>query len=364
MSDAERRRVVVTGMGLVTRARQRRGRRPGTGLVAGRSGRADDRGVRPVAAHVARSPARSATSTPAASSIARSSAAPIATSSSALVAAREALDQAGLPERFEGELAERTGVDPGHRARRRRDAHRRLQHEHHARSRPDQPVPHPDGHPQHRRGPDRDPVRDDRPELHDGVGLCDRRPRHRRVAARSSGAATPTSWSPAASEAGIYEPMVGGFAAMRALSTRNDDPAGASRPFDTGRDGFVIGEGAGVVVLEELDHAEARGARSSPSSSATARRPTRRTSRCPRPGGIGAVRAARIALDEGGPGPADDRPCQRPRDLDARGRQVGAAGDPDDLRRPRGEAARSRPTSRCSATPSARPARSRRSSRS
>ena len=62
------------------------------------------------------------------------------------------------------------------------------------------------------------------------------------------------------SEAAITPMGVGGFCAMRALSTRNDDPATASRPFDKERDGFVIGEGAGIVILEELEHARRRGA--------------------------------------------------------------------------------------------------------
>jgi 3-oxoacyl-[acyl-carrier-protein] synthase II len=62
------------------------------------------------------------------------------------------------------------------------------------------------------------------------------------------------------SEAAITPMGVGGFAAMRALSTRNDEPEKASRPWDSGRDGFVIGEGAGIVVLEELEHARKRGA--------------------------------------------------------------------------------------------------------
>ena len=62
-------------------------------------------------------------------------------------------------------------------------------------------------------------------------------------------------------EAAIWPCGVGGFTAMHALSTRNDDPARASRPFSKSRDGFVMGEGAGILVLEELEHAKARGAK-------------------------------------------------------------------------------------------------------
>jgi 3-oxoacyl-[acyl-carrier-protein] synthase II len=99
-------------------------------------------------------------------------------------------------------------------------------------------------------------------------------------------------------EAGIYEFLVGGFAAMRALSTRNDDPAAASRPFDIGRDGFICGEGAGVLVLEELGHAQARGA--TPLAELVGYGATADASHItlPAPGGIGAVRAARRALEK------------------------------------------------------------------
>ena len=61
-------------------------------------------------------------------------------------------------------------------------------------------------------------------------------------------------------EAAIHQLPMAGFASMKALSTRNDDPAKASRPYDVNRDGFVLGEGGGVLVLEELEHAKARGA--------------------------------------------------------------------------------------------------------
>jgi 3-oxoacyl-[acyl-carrier-protein] synthase II len=63
------------------------------------------------------------------------------------------------------------------------------------------------------------------------------------------------------SEAAVTPMGVGGFAAMRALSTRNEEPQRASRPFDKDRDGFVVGEGAGIIILEELEHAKRRGAR-------------------------------------------------------------------------------------------------------
>jgi 3-oxoacyl-[acyl-carrier-protein] synthase II len=101
-------------------------------------------------------------------------------------------------------------------------------------------------------------------------------------------------------EAGIYESIVGGFASMRALSTRNDDPEGASRPFDKGRDGFVIGEGCAVVVLESLDHAQARGVE--PLAELVGYGATADASHItlPAPGGIGAVRAARRALEKAG----------------------------------------------------------------
>jgi 3-oxoacyl-[acyl-carrier-protein] synthase II len=106
-------------------------------------------------------------------------------------------------------------------------------------------------------------------------------------------------------EAAIHEAVLGGFASMKALSTRNDDPAGASRPFDEDRDGFVIGEGAGVLVLETLAHAEARGAE--PLAEIVGYGATADASHItlPAPGGIGAVRAARRALEKAGLSPSD-----------------------------------------------------------
>jgi 3-oxoacyl-[acyl-carrier-protein] synthase II len=101
-------------------------------------------------------------------------------------------------------------------------------------------------------------------------------------------------------EAAIHEAVVGGFSSMKALSTRNDDPEAASRPFDQGRDGFVVGEGAGMLVLEELSHAEARGAE--PLAELVGYGATADASHItlPAPGGVGALRAGRRALEKAG----------------------------------------------------------------
>ena len=135
-------------------------------------------------------------------------------------------------------------------------------------------------------------------------------------------------------EAGIFEPLVGGFAAMRALSTRNDEPERASRPFDKGRDGFVPGEGSGALVLEELEHARARGVTILAEIIGYGATADASHITLPAPGGLGAVRAAQRALEKAGIDGRRDRPRERARHLDAGGRQGRAPVDQDDLRRP------------------------------
>jgi 3-oxoacyl-[acyl-carrier-protein] synthase II len=106
-------------------------------------------------------------------------------------------------------------------------------------------------------------------------------------------------------EAPISRVGIAGFTAMRALSKRNDDPAAASRPFDAGRDGFVMGEAAGMLVLEELEHARARGSKiyaevlgygvSSDASHVSD----------PDPSGANPARAMRMAFTDAGIAPED-----------------------------------------------------------
>jgi len=221
-----------------------------------------------------------------------------------LVAAREALDQAGLPERFEGELAERTGVILGTGL--------------------GGVGTLIDGFTTNAlRGPDRiSPFLIPMGIPNIGAGQIAIQfgmtgPNFTTVSACATGGHALGESSEiirrgdadvmvaGGVEAGIYEAVVGGFAAMRALSTRNDDPAAASRPFDSGRDGFVIGDGAGVVILEALEHAEARGATVLAELVGYGATADATHITLPAPGGIGAVRAARRALEKAGLTPDD-----------------------------------------------------------
>jgi 3-oxoacyl-[acyl-carrier-protein] synthase II len=102
------------------------------------------------------------------------------------------------------------------------------------------------------------------------------------------------------SEAPVTEASIGGFNSMKALSTRNDDPQGASRPFDAGRDGFVMGEGAGALILEEYEHAKARGARIYAEFAGAAMTADAYHMTAPHPEGAGALRAMQDALKDGG----------------------------------------------------------------
>jgi 3-oxoacyl-[acyl-carrier-protein] synthase II len=106
-------------------------------------------------------------------------------------------------------------------------------------------------------------------------------------------------------EATVTPMAIGGFANMKALSERNESPATASRPFDATRDGFVMGEGAGVVVLEELEHARARGARIYAEVVGYGATGDAYHLTAPAPDGEGAQRAMRRALKDAGIGPGD-----------------------------------------------------------
>jgi len=217
----------------------------------------------------------------------------------ALVAAREAMNQAGLPGRLEGELAERTGVIVGTGIGG-------------IRTLADQVLLMGE------KGPDRmSPFLIPMAISNLAAGVIaivfgPQGPNFSVVSACATGGhAVGEAWETirrgdadvmlaGGTEATGHESLVAGFAAMRALSTRNDEPERASRPFDLGRDGFVIGEGAGILVLETLEHARARGAE--PLAEIVGYGATGDASHItlPAPGGYGAVRAIRRALEKAG----------------------------------------------------------------
>jgi 3-oxoacyl-[acyl-carrier-protein] synthase II len=217
----------------------------------------------------------------------------------ALVASREAMNQAGLPEHMDGELAERTGVIVGTGIGG-------------IRTLADQIILMGE------KGPDRmSPFLIPMAISNLAAGVIaivfgPQGPNFSVVSACATGGhSIGEAWETirrgdadvmlaGGTEATGHESLVGGFASMRALSTRNDDPERASRPFDSGRDGFVIGEGAGIVVMETLEHAIARGA--APLAEVVGYGATADASHItlPAPGGAGAVRAIRRALQKAG----------------------------------------------------------------
>ncbi len=102
------------------------------------------------------------------------------------------------------------------------------------------------------------------------------------------------------SEAAVCESGIGGFSAMRAMSQRNDSPETASRPFDLDRDGFVLGEGAGALVLEELEHAKARGAKIYAEVGGGGLTADAHHLTAPHPEGLGAMNVMKMTLEDAG----------------------------------------------------------------
>jgi 3-oxoacyl-[acyl-carrier-protein] synthase II len=216
-----------------------------------------------------------------------------------LVAARQAMDQAGLPARLEGEEAERTGVILGTGLGGVGTLVEGITTN--ALRGPDRISPFliPMGIPNVGAG-----------QIAINYGMVG--PNFTTVSACATGGhAIGEAWETirrsdadtmvaGGSEAGVYEPLMGGFDSMRALTRRNDDPEGASRPFDRGRDGFAPGEGSGVLVLEELEHARARGVPILAEIVGYGATADASHITLPAPGGIGAVRAARRALAKAG----------------------------------------------------------------
>ena len=104
-------------------------------------------------------------------------------------------------------------------------------------------------------------------------------------------------------EANLTPLTVGGFNALKALSTKNDAPEKASKPFDKERDGFVVAEGAGIVVLEELEHARARGAKIYAEVAGYGYNGDAYHITAPSPDGDGSIRCMKLALKDAGISP-------------------------------------------------------------
>ena len=107
------------------------------------------------------------------------------------------------------------------------------------------------------------------------------------------------------SEAGVNISGIGGFNALKALSTRNDDPGTASRPFDATRDGFVLGEGSGCLILEELEHAKKRGAKIYAEVAGGGLTADAHHITAPHPEGRGAISVMKLSLEDAGMNPED-----------------------------------------------------------
>ncbi len=133
-------------------------------------------------------------------------------------------------------------------------------------------------------------------------------------------------------EACLTGTAISAFARMTALSTRNDDPEHASRPFDADRDGFVMGEGASALVLEPLERAQARGATIYGEVAGYGRNADAYHITAPSPGGEGAAACMQMALEDAGLSPEPDRPRQRTRDVDPAQRRGRGRGDSQGLR--------------------------------
>ena len=234
----------------------------------------------------------------------------------------------------------RPGRRPGSRWRHRRHRHRWAHHArgagqdlHREGAGPGQPVLRPDDDGQRHRRDHRHPSR------LDAARTSASRPRAPPARTRSAKAPGSSATGSAdvvmagGTECAITPPAVAAFARMGALSKRNDEPELASRPFDADRDGFVMGEGAGMVVLERADRAAARGARIYGEIAGYGTNSDAFHITAPSQGGAGAAACMQLAIDDAGLTRRRHRPRQRARHVDRAQRLRRGRGDPQGVRR-------------------------------